>query len=116
MTDAVPSQKRVSAESRRSTRVPLRVWIEGQGISEALTCEGETVVVNLHGAMIVTSNQLHVGMSIAIYVVLTDKRASAKVVYVDPDRPLHCGIALDRPQNIWGLSLPPEDWREGESE
>jgi hypothetical protein len=35
---------------------------------------------------------------------------------LDPDRPLYCGIALEKPQNIWGLSLPPIDWHEGESE
>jgi hypothetical protein len=36
------------------------------------------------------------------------------VVYVDGDNPLHCGIELDKPQNIWGVSLPPDDWREHE--
>ena len=32
------------------------------------------------------------------------------VVYVDPDRPRHCGISLDEPANIWGVELPPENW------
>jgi hypothetical protein len=49
-------------------------------------------------------------MKIEIHVILTDKRAPAKVVYVDPEKPLVCGIALDKPENIWGLSLPPDDW------
>jgi len=112
----IPPQKRVSGESRQSTRVRLKVGIEAQGIGVPLTCEGETVVVNLHGAMIVTDAKLSVGLRIAIHVILTGKRAVAKVVYVDPDRPLYCGIALEKPQNIWGLSLPPIDWHEGESE
>ena len=117
MTDVDgPLQRRASGESRRSTRVRLKVEIEAKGIGEPLTCKGETVVVNLHGAMILTDVTLHVGMSLAIRVVLTDKRAIAKVVYVDPDQPQHCGIALEKPQNIWGLSLPPDDWHEGESE
>lgn len=110
------AQKRFSGESRRSTRVRLKVVIEAQGVSEPLTCDGETVVVNLHGAMILTGVNLHVGMSIAIHVILTGKRSPAKVVYVDPDQPRHCAIALEKPQNIWGLSLPPDDWREGERE
>ena len=42
-------------ESRRSTRVPLKVAIEVEGGSESLTCEGDTVVVNLHGALISTA-------------------------------------------------------------
>jgi hypothetical protein len=55
-------------------------------------------------------------MRIEIYVILTDKRATGTVVYVDPDQPRHCGIGLDEPRNIWGISLQPDDWRETESE
>jgi len=97
-------------ELRRSTRVPLRVWIEAKCISAPLSCEGETIVVNLHGARMSTSVPLRVGMKIQIHVILTDKRALAQVVYVDPDRPRHCGIALEKPENIWGVSLAPDDW------
>jgi len=113
MTDveAVP-QRRVPGESRRSTRVRLKVVIEAHGISEPLTCQGETMVVNLHGALILTAVALRVGMKISIRVHLTDKLATAEVVYVDPDQPKHCGIKLEKPQNIWGLSLPPDDWHE----
>jgi hypothetical protein len=98
-------------ESRRSSRVPLKVVIEAQGINEPLTCEGETIVVNLHGAFISTAVALRVGMRIEIHVILTDKRANAEVVYVDPERPRHCGISLVKAQNIWGVSLPPDDWQ-----
>jgi hypothetical protein len=51
-------------------------------------------------------------MRISIHVYLTDKRAAARVVYIDPKNPLHCGIALDEPRNIWGVPLPPNDWGE----
>ena len=102
----------VDSESRRSTRVRLKVRIEVLGVSEPLTCEGETFVVNLHGALILTAVALRVGMKIGIHVLLTDKRAIADVVYVDPEQPRHCGINLERPGNIWGMSLPPEDWDE----
>jgi hypothetical protein len=102
-------------EFRRSTRVPLKVWIEAKGVTEPLTCEGETIVVNLHGARVSTTVPLRVGMRIQIYVILTDKQALAQVVYVDPDWPRHCGIALETPQNIWGASLPPDDWKKGVS-
>ncbi|HXY08718.1 MAG TPA: hypothetical protein VEI52_12835 [Terriglobales bacterium] len=82
-------------------------------MSEPLTCEGETVVVNLHGALILTAVALRVSMKISIHVLLTDNRAAAEVVYVDPDQPRHCGIQLERPENIWGVPLPPDDWHEG---
>ncbi len=102
----------VARESRRSTRVRLKVLIEAQGITEPLTCEGETIVVNCHGALITTAVALRVGMRIEVRVILSDKRAVADVVYVDPDQPRICGIGLVKSQNIWGVSLPPDDWYE----
>jgi hypothetical protein len=103
-------------ESRRSTRVRLKVVIEVANVTEPLTCAGETIVVNRHGALISTAIVLRVGMRVEIRVVLTDRRAVADVVYVDPDAPRICGIGLVQPQNIWGLSLPPDDWNERTSE
>jgi len=105
--------KVVLHESRRSTRVAITLFIVAQNASEPLKCDAETIVVNRHGALIRSSVQLRVEMQIEIHVILTDKRASAKVVYVDPERPRVCGIALDQPENIWGLSFPPDDWTEG---
>jgi hypothetical protein len=66
-------------EFRRSTRVPLKVGITVESGAERVTCEGETVVVNLHGALLSTTIGLNVGMRISIHVYLTDKRAKAAV-------------------------------------
>ena len=104
--------ERCDAESRRSTRVPLKVVILAHGLNEPLMCDGETIVVNRHGARISCTVPLSVGLKIEIHVIITDKRASAEVVYVDPERSQVCGIALDKPENIWGLSLPPDNWFE----
>jgi hypothetical protein len=106
----MPSKPNVR-ESRRSTRVSLKVRIEAKAVTEPLACNGETQIVNLHGALISTAAPLRVGMEVEIHVILTDKRAAAKVVYIDPDQPRHCGVALQQPHNIWGLSLPPDDWQ-----
>ncbi len=106
------TSKPVARESRRSTRVRLKVRIEALGMSEPLTCEGETFVVNLHGALILTAVALRVVMRIWIHVIPTEKRAVADVVYIDPDQPRHCGINLEKPENIWGLTLTPGDWQE----
>jgi hypothetical protein len=81
------SSKPVMRESRRSTRVGLKVKIEAKGLTEPLASDGETQVVNLHGALISTAAALRLGMEIEVRVILTDKRAAAKVVYVDPDQP-----------------------------
>jgi hypothetical protein len=101
---------RVVGESRRSTRVPLQILITVLSLSEPLTCDGETITVNRHGALICSSVPLRIEVKIEIQVVLTGKRAHAKVVYVDPERPRMCGIALDEPENIWGVAFPPDDW------
>jgi hypothetical protein len=65
------SDTRVGIESRRSARVPLKVVILAQGLTEPITCEGEIIVVNRHGALISTSVSLRVGMKIEIHVILT---------------------------------------------
>jgi hypothetical protein len=98
-------------ESRRSTRVPLKVVIAIEG-AEGRTCDGETIVISLHGALIATAIGLSTGMRISIHVYVTDKRAAARVVYIDPKNPLQCGIELAEPRNIWGVPLPPDDWEE----
>lgn len=102
-------------EARRSTRVPLKVVISAQGLSEPLTCDGETVVVNRHGALVSCTVPLRMALKIEIHVIMTDKRANAEIVYIDAEQPFVCGIALEKPENIWGLSLPPDDWYERNS-
>ena len=97
-------------QQRRSTRVPLKVVIAIRAGAGSRTFEGETVVVNLHGALISTALWSSVGMRISIHVYLTDKRAKARVVYVDPAKPQHCSIELDEARNIWGVSVPPDNW------
>ncbi len=106
--------KSVAHESRRSTRVRLKVVIVVHSMGEPLTSDGETIVVNRHGALISTAVALRVGMRVEIRVILTDKRALADVVYVDPQQPRICGVGLVTSENIWGLSLPPDDWIESE--
>ena len=99
-------------ESRRSTRVPLKVVISAQAVSEPLTCDGETIVVNRHGALISSTVPLRMGLKVEVHVIITAKSAKAEIVHVDSERPFICGIALEKPENIWGLSFPPDDWYE----
>jgi len=105
------SSTHIPHESRRSTRVRLKVVIEAKSATEALTSDGETLVVNLHGALISTDFPLRTGMKIQIHVFMTNTRAAADVVHVDPDRPRVSGIGLVIPENIWGVELPPDDWQ-----
>ena len=100
-----------SRESRRSTRVPLKVAITVEGQAN-LNCEGTTEIVNLHGALIHTAVELPYQASIDIHVILTGKRAKARIIYINPMNRLMCGVELEQPENIWGVSLPPKDWSE----
>jgi hypothetical protein len=106
----------VRSDSRRSTRVPLKVVLSARGVNERLTCDGETIVVNCHGALISSTVPLRMGLKVEIHVIITDKRTNAEVVYLDAERPFVCGVALEKPENIWGLSFPPDDWYESSHE
>ena len=95
MTHTIPQPRN---ESRRSTRVPIRVQIEVR--ATGLTCDGETILVNLHGALVKTLAPLELGARITIHVHLTTKSADARVVFSSREAPLEFGIALDRPREI----------------
>lgn len=97
-------------DHRRSTRVPIRVRVDVQ--ATGVSYEGETIVVNLHGALVKTSGPLELNAAVSVHVQLTGKSANGRVVFASRQRPLEFGIALDKPQNIWGISLPPADWQE----
>jgi hypothetical protein len=103
--------KPIFFESRRSSRVPLKVVISVED-DPSQTCGGETEIVSLHGALIHTVVELPCGAEVSIHVYLTDKRAKGQVVYVNPFDRMLCGIALERPENIWGVPLPSKDWTE----
>ncbi len=98
------------AEHRRSTRVRLDVSIGVEGESGVM--KGVTVVVNLHGALIRVPSALEMGSRVIIEAYLTGKSVPAHVVFVSPDDPQTYGIELEMPQNIWGVSLTPDDWEQ----
>ena len=99
-------------EFRRSTRVSLSVTIQIEGQDDIFAFDGETIAVNLHGALVRTAMALLPNERVVVRVYLTGKQAAARVVHIAPDNALHCGIELDVPQNIWGVPIPPADWDE----
>ena len=105
----MPSEPNSRQYQRRSTRVLLALLIEIHDSAEAFPAE--TIVVNLHGALISTSIPLNIGMTISVYVYLTDKRSMCKVVYIDPRRPLWNRIRQTA-KHLRGVPLPPDNWEE----
>lgn len=98
--------------TRRSARVPLKVSVRLAGAEPPIQCEGETVVVSRHGALIKTPVALPVGAAVIVSVYLTGKSASARVVEVVGEGQWEAGIELDAPADIWGVPLPPDDWQD----
>jgi hypothetical protein len=102
----LPISTKVSTP-RRSTRVAADVLIEVQG--ERFAYAGETVIVNLHGALVRIAAPLKLGDRITLYVHRTGRSASAGVVFADYEA-TKFGVELDSPENIWGMADPPTDW------
>ena len=102
----VPVATRI-ATPRRSTRIEADVLIEVQG--ERFAYAGETVTVNLHGALIRIAAPLNAGDRVTVHVHHTGKSAVARVVFADLELS-RFGIELERPENIWGIATPPADW------
>jgi hypothetical protein len=101
------SQEKNSA-LRRSTRIPtdIRVEVKSDGFAYA----GETITVNLHGALVRISAPLKVGDRITLQVRHTGRSAPGAVVFADKGAS-QFGLELERPENIWGVRVPPTDWK-----
>lgn len=98
-------------QHRRSTRVPLEVSIEVDGQTGSLPFKGVTIVVNLHGALIRTLRPLEVGSTVYLRLI-SGEEGTARVIHSIPSNGLTYGIELIEPRNIWGVALPPSDWKD----
>ena len=77
-----------------------------------------TVIVNKHGAKILTTHQLGLGGELTVENRSLGQVARANVVWLGekrgPKDPYEFGIQLIEAQNIWGIEFPPDDWQEGQ--
>ncbi|MGE0406885.1 MAG: PilZ domain-containing protein [Candidatus Korobacteraceae bacterium] len=101
------------SDRRRSTRVlvkiPLRIRGTGTAGSE-LDTGAETLLVNKHGAKVRSQHPLELGMEVAVAVQATSRSQSARVVWEDQPGANIYGIEFVSPENLWGITFPPEDW------
>ena len=112
-----------AAEPRRSTRLSISVpiVIHGKDAQQKPFREStRTLILNKHGAKIVTAQQLVIGAEILIEHPALGSVAKANVVWVSPKRDTsglrQAGVQLKEAQNIWGLEFPPDDWTAEEEE
>ncbi len=114
------SAESVGAASRRSTRLAIAIPVTLSGKDAAGNTFKEdtrTIIVNKHGAKIVTVHQMALGAEVEIENRALGLTARAVVVWVGDKRPprtsFETGIQLFKAENIWGIQFPPEDWQEG---
>ena len=105
IAEIMTQQKNSSA--RRSTRIAADVLVEVQG--ERFAYAGETITVNLHGALVRVAAPLNRGDRVTVHVHQTGKSAPGVVVFVNP-RQSQFGVELKDPENIWGVAPAPADW------
>ena len=98
-----------NSDLRRSTRIPtdLNVLLEMDG--EEFAYAGETITVNLHGALVRIAAPLKQGDRVTVHVHRTGKSVPANIVFADCGRS-QFGIELENPENVWGVATPPPDW------
>jgi len=106
ITEILSQQK--NSALRRSTRIPSDILIEVK--REGFAYAGETITVNLHGALVRISAPLKVGERITLRVQHTGRSVPGAVVFADKNAS-QFGVELERPENIWGVSVPPPDWK-----
>ena len=111
-------QKRSSSLYRRSTRVTISIHIfisgvdaDGNNFSESV----HTQVVNHHGGKIATTHHLAMGTEVLIENRAMGVVAKTRVVWLgekdEAGALIPVGLALLEPQNVWGMTFPPDDWR-----
>ena len=105
---------------RRSTRISIAIPITISGKDangRAFKENTRTIILNKHGAKIVTVHQLALGAEVLLENRALGRAAQTTVAWLG-DRPsarepAEVGIQLVEAENIWGIELPPDDWQEG---
>jgi hypothetical protein len=105
------------ANRRRSTRltIAIPIFISGtDALGKEFRESAHTLVVNKHGAKIVTVHQLAIGAEIMIENPAVGGAAKAVVLGLGaPNGPADLPeviVQLFEARNIWGIDFPPEDW------
>ncbi len=105
---------------RRSTRISIAIpiTISGKDASGRPFKENtRTIILNKHGAKIVTVHQLALGAEVMLENRALGRTAKTTVAWLGDRQssrePTEVGIQLIEAENIWGIELPPDDWQEG---
>jgi hypothetical protein len=101
---------------RRSQRVIIRIPIilEVTVAGKEMTLSANTVAVNMHGAMVLSSRTLDAETRLVILNERTHERAAARVTRAPRESPEGFLIPLefDKPAPaFWQITFPPSNWK-----
>jgi hypothetical protein len=112
-----PFARHSGTNRRRSTRIDFSVPIVLSGRDakgETFRESTRTAIVNLHGARLITSREILVGMQVSIdnpQNGASEKAVCVRIEGAAPGENAHyIAVQLVRPGNIWGVPAPPADW------
>jgi hypothetical protein len=103
-------------EKRRSqrviVRVPLTLFLAGNGQSEKINCH--TVAVNIHGAMVVSPRTLEENTKLEIVNERTAEKIGCRVTRAPRESSEGFLIPVEfttSSPNFWQISFPPANWK-----
>ena len=112
-----------SANLRRSTRltIALPIVVSGQDAQgNSFTEQTKTIVVNKQGGRVFLHREVRLKDTLSINNPNLKCTVRAQVVWLGKPRtpadPWEVAVELLEPQNIWGVSFPPNDWEETPSQ
>jgi hypothetical protein len=118
-----PTKPSTETGRRRSQRaiLSLAVTVRTEGGSQNTTFEEttQTLVVNVHGALIAIAGKVERGQKLRLTNRTTHEERMCHVMYVGP---VSCGkaqvgVEFDSPSpDFWRLTFPPDNWTAPESE
>ncbi len=103
-------------ERRRSQRVIIRVpvTLEAMVTGEKIKLPGQTVAVNIHGAMVLCSRPLDEGTSLELINERSRERANARVTRAsrESSEGYLIPVEFNAPSPLfWQISFPPANWK-----
>jgi len=114
-----PAKPLNPAWRRRSTRLTISIPITVSGHDahgRVFTEETQTICVNRHGGRFLLRHAVRMQDPLSVVNPKLGCTAEAAVSWLgerrSPEEPLEVAVSLVKPQNIWGIEFPPEDWKE----
>jgi hypothetical protein len=117
LADFLSLKKRPAANLRRGTRIPcdIRLTLMTLDSAHPFYEPGLVVLVNPQGCGLKLNRPLEIGTRVQLQGLPTNRSPTAQVVNCislgEYEKFWLLGLALDEPDNVWGIEKPPDDWR-----